>query len=953
MQRITNIAYLVFFVLCSGLSAADLFDLVKDGKPCAEIVLPSNNAAAKDILFFRDAAKKCTGADLPVVQKETGKRNRIVFQIEKKEIRSEDAFNISFPKKGTMKISGTALSIRWALNHIMEEYWGICPVFPGPHGTWYPKHKNLAVPASALSDDSGLKLSRDMYIEDPEWVKFLNGKKTAGNFFGHNIYFIFPLQKYSKGVWREKLMPMKKGKRQRPTDPYMGWQVCFSHPDAVSEAMKNICHYLKEHPDQKLFSLSVNDLEGYCECENCLKNNGGSFSRPSHFLPSRRNFSEVYYRWCNAVAAGVSKEFPDVYFGTLAYCGTIDPPSFRLHEKIVPILCKDFHQTMDPAILKDRKELFSAWNAKASNFGLWEYGYGCRAYILPRIYNRIVKQVLGMKQEYPALNAFFMEGSSFIGEGPKRYLYAKLLWKPEGDVDKWLNRWYNACAGAEAAPYLKAYYELWEQFWTGKEVRKTTWYKSRKNTYFAFHEQDYVFAFSPDFLKKASDLMNRVYEAAKCSGDDDQRIRAERLMLFHRYYEARIISCGLGMASPDGKFSNVEMAVRYVESLPRISQYTRIAEDCVKKIAAYKMSEPFHNSIIHVRSFLTDAVSNPNSEILLNELLLHIDNPAVAEAIRKTAEHPDLLPVYRRILKGLLGEIEKSPNLACPSGISPEQDRITWTLYKRVNGIRAENVPSSNGSFRYKLTSIGGWPAAIKCVSDLLPDRYWLYSLRITNPLSRSITATVIFANAARYNFSPQSGSSDRQITIPPGKTVKTAIFGKTRPGSYAARLYVIPRINKGESIYVDNIELKEIGWTKHKSPEVQIFPSDQPEKNWNWVPAGKTRITAEKKYLELKFGQRMISRQIFTFNPHTERLRYTFELQGTGSFFVDYYDQNGKVILQKRRLRVSIPREWSRFEHELEMLNVDPGVNKIQAAVSILIGKDSDLRIRRITCVK
>ena len=99
MKRITNIACFVFFVLCSGLSAADSFDLVKDGKPCAEIVLPSNNAAVKDILFFRDAVKKCSGAELPVVQKETGKRNRIVFQMEKKEIRWEDAFHISFPKK--------------------------------------------------------------------------------------------------------------------------------------------------------------------------------------------------------------------------------------------------------------------------------------------------------------------------------------------------------------------------------------------------------------------------------------------------------------------------------------------------------------------------------------------------------------------------------------------------------------------------------------------------------------------------------------------------------------------------------------------------------------------------------------------------------------------------------------------------------------------------------------
>jgi hypothetical protein len=42
-------------------------------------------------------------------------------------------------------------------------------------------------------------------------------------------------------------------------------------------------------------------------------------------------------------------------------------------------------------------------------------------------------------------------------------------------VDKTLQDWYFAAVGADAAPYIAAYYKLWEEFWT-KRVPRLAWF---------------------------------------------------------------------------------------------------------------------------------------------------------------------------------------------------------------------------------------------------------------------------------------------------------------------------------------------------------------------------------------------------------------------------------------------------------------------------------------------
>ena len=168
---------ILFFVSLQWSAAAKDFILVKDSKPEAVIVLDGAAAGKLDgaIRFFNTELKRCTKTSLPVASEVGKDQNRIVFRIEKRPLNQEDAFSIDFPDPRTMCITGTAASIRWALNHLLEKELGIRWLLPplkglyGPEINHYPQLKTASV--SATTPFSG---------HPAAWVSRIGGSRIAG-----------------------------------------------------------------------------------------------------------------------------------------------------------------------------------------------------------------------------------------------------------------------------------------------------------------------------------------------------------------------------------------------------------------------------------------------------------------------------------------------------------------------------------------------------------------------------------------------------------------------------------------------------------------------------------------------------------------------------------------------------------------------------------------------------
>ena len=774
----------------AGLSAgAAGFPIVEQGKPAVSLVKTGDKQVDADIDFFSNAVWRCTGANLPVVAAPAKDGRNVRFEIEKRGVFEEDGFELTFPDESTALIRGTSVSCRWALNRILEKCFGCVFCFPGEHGTHYPRRTDASVPRERYAGMPSMCSERHMYVEDPDWERALGGKQMAepGMFYGHMLWRVIPPKKYRGTPLWDKLMPLRNGQRRNVgDDEHHTWQPCFVSEECVQEAITNICDYLGERPWLKVFSLSVNDMEGYCECDDCAKLNGGR-DKPSRF-GRYKSRSEVYYRWVKRVAEGVAVRHPHVALGLLAYCGTIDPPSFRLPPNVIPFLCTSVHQMMDADVAKERAELFAAWRDKASHVGNWGYDYGALQYVVPRLYLSCQKKFFDLKKVNPGFDAYFGEGSSFIGEGPKRYMfYRRMFHGLACDDEAELDRWYEACCGQAAAPHLKAYYQEWENFWTGEAVRKTGWYGGVRGVYFIFFNHSYLWGFDKAILERATEHLKQVAAAVAVSGDLDQRERAREIIEFHRYYAARMKVFGLGFRP----FSDAATAVRFFDALPDISEASReagvVADEILRKLGYPKGYKAFPGRERTLRVFGERAHAGVNQNLLqlLNCAVRQTADPQVKAAAGRAASDFRVMPEIRERLATLVA-MESLPNLA--DGVKPEKSIKKWTF----------DFP------------------------EITENRQFFCTYKLTN---KRVGRQAYWMHFAGWNprYKLWRGHDEVMLSLAPGESKTVSFFCKTISGAKGARLSICA--HGSDFGTPDDIEVSELKLCEVETSVKQVWP--------------------------------------------------------------------------------------------------------------------------------
>lgn len=574
-------ASLVLLAGCGTCLNAENFVFVEDGQPRCALVA-SEGVKRQDLDYFTNAVFRCTGALLPITENANSivdldlrpRPNLIEFSVEKRPILQDSAYEVTFSDARTMRITGSDNSVRWALNRILEDRFGVICCLPGPKGTHYPAAKTVTMSSVAWKDAAVYRLGFvTCGSTDPRYQRSINGAgRTVKS--SHMLRSVYADPKFKDPAWVAKLMPLIKGERKYPANLARLWEPCFACKEGVDEAVNFILDWMKKYPDTTSFSLGVNDCGGFCECDGCKAMNGGSVTNVCKFDKNFPSFSNAYGRWCNAIAERVCKEYPDLMIGFLAYRELLDPPDVKLHPNLVPSLCIETLQRVDPTTLARYTALFDAWSEKASHIGIYDYAYGS-SYKVPRIYNHLFRDFVALKQtKNPQFNGYMCEYGNPWHEGPKLYTQFKLLWNPSQDLDKLLDRWYCACGGKEAAPYLKEIYDLWEEFWMGEEVKKTQWYTGTVGkVYFWFTWQQYCYAIEAERLKKISSCIDKALAAAERSGNDDQKVRMRELAVWLRQSVATALACGAGaVTNPLGNLDNADDVKFFEKNFPRMQK---------------------------------------------------------------------------------------------------------------------------------------------------------------------------------------------------------------------------------------------------------------------------------------------------------------------------------------------------------------------------------------------
>ncbi|KPA15314.1 Carbohydrate-binding CenC domain protein [Candidatus Magnetomorum sp. HK-1] len=521
--------------------------IVKERIPFAsiEISKPHSDKMYQIALFFQTYIQKATGAKLPLTNEILSQNLdnypvRIHLnikltsdnQFKDSNFDKSDGFTINLSKPNHIWITGNSVTgTEFGVYEFLERFVGIRWLFPGEIGEHIPKKQTLSIQSLPINQSPKF-ISRclsGLYEKTSDQLQWARRNRMHSRIrFMHNLHKIFPIDPYLKT--HPHLYPKKNGKVNIPY-PTIGWQPCLQEPDAITIAVQHIAKFFKQNPSVNSFSLGSNDgisaSSGYCISEEeTRKINDWGYA----------DVSDHYFNWANHVVSSVLKTHPDKFFGTLAYMELAAPPQkIQPHDNIITFLTEDRLRWVDKSCQLSAKKLTENWTNSTKRIGFYDYIYGS-PYLLPRVYFHHMADVYKYAAKQGVWGVY-AEAYPNWGEGPKLYLTLKLFWNPFVNVDKLLKDWYLCCVGEKAAPYLEAYYDIWEKFWTNK-IQDTPWFKN-KAMYMAFWSPKYLDVADISDIQKSRHLLE---QTLKHTETDIQKKRAQLFLKTFEYYEASAIS---------------------------------------------------------------------------------------------------------------------------------------------------------------------------------------------------------------------------------------------------------------------------------------------------------------------------------------------------------------------------------------------------------------------------
>ena len=292
---------------------------------------------------------------------------------------------------------------------------------------------------------------------------FARRNRLIGGFsFNHNLAKIFSAEHFK--VSPEAFSTIRGHQYTPKGSGALDPQPNLAHPKAVEIAAAAVLKHFEQHPDQRSFSLSINDNTLFDESKATQK-----ALQPLSYFRSRPNYTDLVFRFMNEVAelvfekggAWQTASGQDRYLTALAYYWTEASPSFPIHPRVMPVLTSDRAQWHDPAYRQQDKALITRWaNSGAERVATWDYYFGA-PYPYPRQFNQwIIESIKHLHQA--GVDVFFSQLPAAWGlDGAKAWLAAELLWDPTQNAQALLNEYYDNFFGA-AAQAIRQFYELAE-----------------------------------------------------------------------------------------------------------------------------------------------------------------------------------------------------------------------------------------------------------------------------------------------------------------------------------------------------------------------------------------------------------------------------------------------------------------------------------------------------------
>lgn len=477
----------IIFSCCISLVAAADFVIVADGQPSAVIVTaahpsPQTSEAAG---ILQEYVARISGARLEICDESDSPKGPCIYIGA-----SESTRNLGIPdlNAGTFEMKEERFIVRTLSGHLvlvgnehssyrgtiyavyeLLERMGCRWFFPGAYGEVIPRDKTLRIGETTVDSRPDFRFRNIWYsgwmpvtpqdaAEYTVWAdrNKMNSLKDLSLPGDGTIGRIAPPEKYFESHPHIYAIN-KKGERDKE-------MLCLTEPDAVKVAAGSICDLFRANPDQATFGFAPPDGSPMCYCERCANSNP-NFRGKGYGDPS---LSDVWFRFANAVAKEVYKEFPDRWLFTNGYANRVRPPegvgqlSPNLGIQSAMLDSCTLHSIGDPKCWQRQcyETVFDRWTRDLRCVFVYDYdpGKGLDGLPFPMLHN--------LMRDFPKFKergvwGFWTEGQNcWMVTHLNYYVRARLMWNADEDVRAIVRDYCEKFYGAAADPIEKYVWTL-------------------------------------------------------------------------------------------------------------------------------------------------------------------------------------------------------------------------------------------------------------------------------------------------------------------------------------------------------------------------------------------------------------------------------------------------------------------------------------------------------------
>ena len=505
--------------------------LADGGKSDYTIVIPAD-AIPSEVYAANDLAKtlkEICGADLPVKKMGEGNPKQAIYLGIPYDRKESDKVTYG-PEEFAIRMSGANLVIEGGRPRGVM--YGVYDFLEDDLGCRWFTSKVSRIPKMSKIDLSKVKQRREgpafEYRESFYWDSFdaawaahnrQNGsnqhltEKEGGHIVyypgGHSFSMIIGEDQFAA---HPEYFAMVNGARRGGYS-----QLCLTNPDVLRLAKVAVRKWIAEHPEASIVSVSQNDCDGPCECDNCKKvvEEEGAQSGP-------------ILRFVNAIADDIAKDYPDKLIDTFAYWYSTAPPKVtkprpNVRIRMCPIGACEAHPYT--ACDKDTQfvDILKGWSKLTDHLYIWHYNTDFAHYMMPfPDFVELISSIRLYKEN--GVVGLFMEGMYNQGGGGsmdevKSYFIAKMMWDPNVDVwaviDDFLAGYYG-----KAGPKMREYIDLLHS-----QVA------NGKNHFFIYTSPNDIGYLPPEVITNAEKLFDAMEKAVANDPDALRRVRHERMCL--------------------------------------------------------------------------------------------------------------------------------------------------------------------------------------------------------------------------------------------------------------------------------------------------------------------------------------------------------------------------------------------------------------------------------------